>query len=77
MDPTQDTIDEGTGETLSIGGTTSVSGLSVTATQMTITDDDGTPTLTLNLSKGTITENGGSTTVTAELSAASSEAMSR
>ena len=31
MDPTQDAIDEGAGETLSISGTTSVSGLSVTA----------------------------------------------
>ena len=36
MDPTQDTIDEGTGETLSIRGTTAASGLSVTGTQMTI-----------------------------------------
>ena len=75
MDPTQDTIDEGAGETLSIGGTTSVSGLNVTATQMTITDDDGTPTLTLNLSKSTISESGGVSTVTATLSAASNEAV--
>ena len=75
MDPTQDTIDEGTGETLSISGTTTASGLSVTGTQMTITDDDATPTLTLKLSKSTITESGGVSTVTAELSGASSEAV--
>ena len=72
MDPTQDAIDEGTGETLGISGTTSASGLSVTATQMTITDDDGAPKLTLELSKSTISENGGSSTVTATLSAVSS-----
>ena len=75
MDPTQDSIDEGSGETLSISGSSSTSELSVTGTQMTITDDDGTPTLTLNLSKTSISENGGVTTVTAELSAASSEAV--
>ena len=51
IDPTQDAIDEGTGETLSISGTTDASGLSVSATQMTITDDDATPTVTLALSK--------------------------
>ena len=71
IDPTQDTTDEGTGETLSISGATSVSGLTVTGTQMTITDDDA-PTLTLNLSKSSISENGGVSTVTAELSAVSS-----
>ena len=71
MDPTQDTIDEGTSETLSISGAISVSGLTVTGTQMTITDDDA-PTLTLNLSKSSISENGGVSTVTAALSAASS-----
>ena len=75
MDPTQDTIDEGAGETLSISGTTAASGLSVTGTQMTITDDDATPTLTLALSESTITEDGGVSTVTAELSGVSSEAV--
>ena len=75
MAPTQDTIDEGTGETLSISGTTTASGLSVTGTQMTITDDDDTPTLTLALSESSITEDGGVSTVTAELSGASSEAV--
>ena len=73
MVPTQDAIDEGDGETLSISGTTTTSGLSVSSTQMTITDDDATPTLTLALSNSSISENGGETTVTAELSGASSE----
>ena len=75
MDPTQDTIDEGTGETLSISGTTTASGLSVTGTQMTITDDDATPTVTLALSPTSISENGGESTVTATLSGASSAAV--
>ena len=74
IDPTQDAIDEGTGETLSISGTTDASGLSVSATQMTIADDDATPTVTLALSKSSIPENGGSTTVTATLSGVSSAA---
>ena len=39
---------------------------------LTITDDEGTPTVTLGLSSSSISENGGSTTVTATLSAASS-----
>ena len=74
IDPKQDTVDEGAGETLSISGTTSASGLSVSATQMTITDDDATPTLTLALSKSSIPENGGESTVTATLSGVSSAA---
>ena len=41
----------------------------------TITDDDGTPAVTLKLSSATITENGGSSTVTASLSGASSQAV--
>ncbi len=74
IDPTQDTIDEGAGETLSISGTTTVSGLSVTGTQMTITDDDA-PTVTLQLSNSSISENGGESAVTATLSAVSSETV--
>ena len=41
----------------------------------TITDDDGTPTATLNLSASSITEKGGTSTVTASLNRASSQAV--
>ena len=41
----------------------------------TITDDDGTPAVTLKLTPTSISENGGSSTVTATLSGASSQAV--
>ena len=41
----------------------------------TITDDDGTPAVTLELSSASVTENGGSSTVAATLSSASSQAV--
>ena len=41
----------------------------------TITDDDGTPVVTLKLASASITEDGGSSTVTATLSGASSQAV--
>ena len=40
IDPTQDATDEGSGETVSITGTTAVSGFTVGETSLTITDDD-------------------------------------
>ena len=73
MDPTQDTIDEGSGETVSVTGTTTANGLSVTGTNFTITDDDDGPAVSLVLTPSSISENGGVSTVTATLSAASSE----
>ena len=45
------------------------------AVTLTLTDDDATPTLTLDLSSASISENGGMTSVTAALSGASSEAV--
>ncbi|MYD85525.1 MAG: hypothetical protein F4Y14_04690, partial [Acidobacteria bacterium] len=42
---------------------------------LTITDDDGAPTVSLALSSSSISENGGSTTVTATLSKESSQAV--
>ena len=47
----------------------------VTGTTLTITDDEGTPTVALVLSPATIDESGGVSTVTATLSGASSEAV--
>ena len=44
LDPTQDAIDEGAGETLSVSGSTAVSGLTVGSDQITITDDDAAAT---------------------------------
>ena len=57
-----------------MGGTTTVPGLSVTATTVELTDDDASPTVTLSLSDASIAEDGGVTTVTVSLSHASSVA---
>ena len=73
LTPTQDTVDE-PDETVTVGGTTTVSGFSVTGTTVGITDDDASPTVTLSLSDASIAEAGGVATVTASLSHASSEA---
>ena len=70
LTPTQDTVDE-PDETLSVGG--SATGLSVTGSEVEITDDDATPTVTLSLSDTSIAEDGGATMVSASLSHASSE----
>ena len=51
-------------------------GVSAPSSQtLTITDDEATPTVTLNLSSSSISENGGSANVTASLSAPSSQAV--
>ena len=73
LDPIQDAIDE-PDETVVVDGSTTVSGISVTDTMVTITDDDSAPAVTLSLSDDPISENGGATTVTASLNHASSEA---
>ena len=73
LSPTQDTVDE-PDETVSVAGTTTVPGFSVTGAAVEIVDDDATPTVTLTLSDASIGEDGGSTTVTASLSHASSVA---
>ncbi len=49
IDPTQDTIDEGTGETVSVSGSTTAIGLSVSGTSLTIEDDDDAPSGTIGL----------------------------
>ena len=72
LSPTQDTVDE-PDETVAVGGSTTVSALSVTGATVTITDDDGTPTVTLELSPASISEDGGESAVTAKLSHASSD----
>ena len=79
---TADTTDEGATEAVTVGlGTLNAnSGANLgggasgsgTAT-FNITDDDGTPAVTLKLSSASITEDGGSSTVTATLSGASSQ----
>ncbi len=56
LDPTQDNLDEGTGETIRIGGTHSGS-LTVTSVDVTITDDDDTPTdVDLSVSPTSVSE---------------------
>ena len=71
LTPTDDDIDEPS-EGISIEGT--LTGVTVTGTSITLTDDEGTPTVTLVLTPGTINEsgNGNASTVTATLSGKSS-----
>ena len=74
LTPTDDDIDE-PNEGISIVGT--LAGVTVSGTSLTITDDEGTPTVTLVLTPGTINEsgNGNASTVTATLSGESSGAV--
>ena len=64
-------------KTVSIsGGATNALGVTdPVAVALTITDDDGAPTVTLDLSPSSISENGGTANVTASLSGASSQAV--
>ena len=71
LTPSQDTEDEAD-ETVEVNGTTTVEGLVVAGAEVTITDDDAAPTVTLSLSDASIGEDGGIATVTASLSHASS-----
>ena len=62
LTPTDDSVDE-TDETITISGT--LSGVTVSSTTMTLTDDDAAPTgITLSASPSTVTEDGGAKTVT-------------
>ena len=85
IEPIDDAINEGD-ETLSISGSTTVSGLSVSGTQLTITDYDATPTVILTLyipnptadlqlNPTTVSENGGVAMITATLSNALTSAL--
>ena len=75
LDPIEDRIDE-VGESVVVDGSTSVSGVTVTDTIVTIADNDGLPSITLSLSDDAISERDDSgtpgveenrTTVTASL----------
>ena len=55
MTPVDDAVAEGP-ETLSIGGSVTVTGLTVTAATVTLIDDEGTPTVTLLLTPASIRE---------------------
>ena len=66
LTPTNDRIDE-PGESLTVSGSTSVAGLSVTppgGLALDIEDNDAAPTLVLSVSASTIDEDGGTATVT-------------
>ena len=64
LDPTEDVIDEGTGETVSVTGSTPASD-TVDATEVTIADNDGAPTgITLTASPESVVESANATTVT-------------
>ena len=73
--PVDDDIDE-PDETVRVRGPSQASGLRVAPSgglEVTITDDDATPAVTLVLAPASINENGGVATMTAELDRASSE----
>ena len=72
LTPKQDVLHEGV-ESISLDG--SATGLTVTDTAISLTDDEGTPTATLVLTPATIDESGASntSTVTATLNRASSK----
>ncbi len=72
--PTDDDLDE-PDETITVEG--DLSGVTVTPAVITINDDEGLPTVTLELGSASIDESGGSnsTAVTARLSGRSSEAV--
>ncbi len=72
LTPTNDTIDE-PDETISVEGT--LAGVTVTHAQLTLKDDDATPTVTLELGSASIGENAQTTTVKGKLSGASSQAV--
>ena len=64
LTPTNDTLGEGD-ETISVTGTTTVPGLTVTGTELTITDDDSVSTeVELTVSLSSVEENAAGTSVT-------------
>ncbi len=74
LDPTDDSVAEGA-ETLTVSGASG--SIAVTDAEVTIADDDGSPTATLALTPATIDESGATNVsmVTASLSSASSEVL--
>ena len=63
IDPTEDTLDEGTGETVTVSG--SSTGLTISSATLTITDNDAAPgNVSLSLSSTSVAESAGATTVT-------------
>ena len=64
IDPTQDALDEGTGESVSVSGSTSESD-TVNGATLTITDDDAAPgDITLTLSPSSVAESASATDIT-------------
>ena len=66
IDPTQDAVDEGAGEAVTVHGTTAVSGLTVGEATFTITDDDAAPSgeIALALDPASAGEDAEATSVT-------------
>ena len=63
IDPTEDTLDEGSGETVTVSG--SSMGLTVNSATLTITDNDATPgSIGLTLSDSSVDEGDAATTIT-------------
>ena len=76
LTPTQDTLAEGD-ETIAIAGNVEGVSAKLTGTNLTLTDDDTAPAVTLSASPSSVTENGGAQTVTVTATSAAAASKAR
>ena len=76
LTPTQDTLAEGD-ETIVLAGNVEGVNAKLTGTNLTLTDDDAAPAVTLSASPSSVTENGGATTVTVTATSATAATKAR
>ena len=76
LTPTQDTLAEGD-ETIVLAGNVEGVNAKLTGTNLTLTDDDAAPAVTLSASPASVSENGGATTVTVTATSATAAAKAR
>ena len=76
LTPTQDKLAEGD-ETIALAGNVEGSSAKLTGTNLTLTDDDAAPAVTLSVSPSSVSENGGATTVTVTATSATAATKAR
>ena len=76
LTPTQDKLAEGD-ETIALAGNVEGSSAKLTGTNLTLTDDDAAPAVTLSASPASVSENGGATTVTVTATSATAATKAR
>ncbi len=76
LTPTQDKLAEGD-ETIALAGNVEGVSAKLTGTNLTLTDDDAAPAVTLSASPSSVTENGGAQTVTVTATSAAAVAKAR